>query len=53
MSGASHPSTALRRIAMLSGHSCPLAPLGGRETGGMNVYYDGSGYLSHPAVIFL
>ena len=23
---------------MLSVHSCPLAPLGGRETGGMNVY---------------
>jgi YCII-related domain-containing protein len=26
MSCASHPSLALRRIAMLSGHSCPLAP---------------------------
>lgn len=28
----------LRRIAMFSVHSCPLAPLGGRDTGGMNVY---------------
>ncbi len=27
-----------RRIAMLSMHTSPLAPLGGRETGGMNVY---------------
>ena len=27
-----------RRIAMLSLHTSPLAPLGGRETGGMNVY---------------
>ena len=26
------------RIAMLSLHTSPLAPLGGRETGGMNVY---------------
>src|SRR6185436_16751851 len=26
------------RIAMLSMHTSPLAPLGGRETGGMNVY---------------
>ena len=38
MSCASHTSLPLRRIAMLSVHSCPLAPLGGRETGGMNVY---------------
>lgn len=38
MSCASHASLPLRRIAMLSVHSCPLAPLGGRETGGMNVY---------------
>lgn len=29
---------ALRRVAMFSVHSCPLAALGGRETGGMNVY---------------
>jgi D-inositol-3-phosphate glycosyltransferase len=28
----------LRRVAMFSVHSCPLATLGGRETGGMNVY---------------
>jgi D-inositol-3-phosphate glycosyltransferase len=26
------------RIAQLSAHTSPLAPLGGRETGGMNVY---------------
>ncbi|WP_322795200.1 glycosyltransferase [Tepidiforma sp.] len=26
------------RIAMVSAHTSPLAPLGGRETGGMNVY---------------
>jgi D-inositol-3-phosphate glycosyltransferase len=26
------------RIAMLSVHSCPLGQLGGRDTGGMNVY---------------
>ncbi|MBI3826735.1 MAG: glycosyltransferase [Candidatus Rokubacteria bacterium] len=25
-------------IAMLSVHTCPLAALGGKETGGMNVY---------------
>ena len=29
---------ALRRVAMLSVHTCPLATLGGKETGGMNVY---------------
>jgi D-inositol-3-phosphate glycosyltransferase len=28
----------LQRVAMFSVHSCPLAPLGGRDTGGMNVY---------------
>lgn len=28
----------IRRIAMLSVHTCPLAALGGKETGGMNVY---------------
>jgi len=38
MSGAPKTSLPLRRIAMFSVHSCPLAPLGGRETGGMNVY---------------
>ena len=26
------------RVAVLSVHTCPLAPLGGWETGGMNVY---------------
>jgi D-inositol-3-phosphate glycosyltransferase len=28
---------ALRRIAILSYHTCPLATLGGKKTGGMNV----------------
>ncbi|HSR09898.1 MAG TPA: glycosyltransferase [Thermodesulfobacteriota bacterium] len=28
----------MRRIAVLTVHSCPLAALGGKETGGMNVY---------------
>ncbi len=28
----------INRIAMLSVHTCPLATLGGKETGGMNVY---------------
>ncbi len=28
----------MRSIAVLSVHSCPLAALGGKETGGMNVY---------------
>lgn len=28
----------INRIAMLSVHTCPLAMLGGKETGGMNVY---------------
>src|SRR5215510_9621832 len=27
-----------RRIAVLSVHTCPLAELGGKKTGGMNVY---------------
>ena len=27
-----------RRVAMLTIHTCPLATLGGKETGGMNVY---------------
>jgi D-inositol-3-phosphate glycosyltransferase len=30
-----HP---IRRIAILSVHTCPLAMLGGKKTGGMNVY---------------
>ena len=28
----------IRRVAMLSVHTCPLATLGGKKTGGMNVY---------------
>lgn len=28
----------IRRVVMLSVHTCPLATLGGKETGGMNVY---------------
>jgi D-inositol-3-phosphate glycosyltransferase len=28
----------IRRVAMLSVHTCPLAMLGGKKTGGMNVY---------------
>jgi len=28
----------MRRVAMISYHTSPLAPLGGSETGGMNVY---------------
>jgi D-inositol-3-phosphate glycosyltransferase len=28
----------IQRIAILSVHTCPLATLGGKETGGMNVY---------------
>ena len=31
-------SNAVRRVAMLSVHTCPLAMLGGKKTGGMNVY---------------
>ena len=30
--------TIMYRIAMLSYHTCPLATLGGKDTGGMNVY---------------
>jgi D-inositol-3-phosphate glycosyltransferase len=34
-----HPDAArVDRVAMLSFHTSPLAPLGGSETGGMNVY---------------
>jgi D-inositol-3-phosphate glycosyltransferase len=32
------PDHAIQRIAMFSVHTCPLATLGGKETGGMNVY---------------
>jgi D-inositol-3-phosphate glycosyltransferase len=28
----------MKRVAVISVHTCPLAPLGGKETGGMNVY---------------
>jgi len=31
-------STSIQRICLLSVHTCPLATLGGKETGGMNVY---------------
>jgi D-inositol-3-phosphate glycosyltransferase len=31
-------TNSLKRIAMLSVHTCPLATLGGKHTGGMNVY---------------
>ncbi len=31
-------SSKIRRIAVLSVHTCPLATLGGKKTGGMNVY---------------
>lgn len=33
-----HLTTPVRRIAMLSVHACPLALMGGKKTGGMNVY---------------
>jgi D-inositol-3-phosphate glycosyltransferase len=32
------PMTPPLRVAMLSVHTCPLATLGGKKTGGMNVY---------------
>ena len=38
MRAAIAAATPVRRVAMLSMHTSPLAPLGGRETGGMNVY---------------
>ena len=28
----------IKRVAMLSVHTCPLAMMGGKKTGGMNVY---------------
>ena len=31
-------SSSIQRVAMLSVHTCPLATLGGKKTGGMNVY---------------
>lgn len=33
-----HPTPTPKRIAILSVHTCPLALLGGKKTGGMNVY---------------
>ncbi len=33
-----HNNTLPNRVAMLSVHTCPLATLGGKKTGGMNVY---------------
>jgi D-inositol-3-phosphate glycosyltransferase len=38
MSMKREATASLQRVAMFSVHSCPLATLGGRETGGMNVY---------------
>ncbi len=39
------------RIAMLSVHTCPLATLGGKKTGGMNVYVrDFSRELAHNGI---
>ncbi len=32
------PGAVSLRVAVLSVHTCPLAALGGKETGGMNVY---------------
>lgn len=32
------PGKPINRVAMLSVHTCPLATLGGKKTGGMNVY---------------
>ena len=38
MRSVAPPALPPQRVAMISVHSCPLATLGGRETGGMNVY---------------
>ncbi len=39
------------RIAMLSYHTCPLATLGGKDTGGMNVYVkELTSHLGHAGV---
>src|SRR6266850_973488 len=35
---ASRGGAGVRRVAMLSVHACPMARLGGRDSGGMNVY---------------
>ncbi len=43
-----NPLLPVQRIAMLSVHTCPLAMLGGKKTGGMNVYVrDFSRMLDH------
>ena len=34
----SNDTLPIKRVAMLSVHTCPLATLGGKKTGGMNVY---------------
>jgi D-inositol-3-phosphate glycosyltransferase len=36
--GLPNPMSSIHRIAMISVHTCPLATLGGKKTGGMNVY---------------
>jgi D-inositol-3-phosphate glycosyltransferase len=42
----------IKRIAMLSVHTCPLAMLGGKKTGGMNVYVrDFSSELSRQGIL--
>ncbi|MEZ4614249.1 MAG: glycosyltransferase [Caldilineaceae bacterium] len=38
LAGSAELGPPVRRIAMLSVHTCPLALLGGKKTGGMNVY---------------
>ncbi len=38
LESASTNDLPVRRVAMLSVHTCPLATLGGKKTGGMNVY---------------
>ena len=38
LTGVAYPERPPLRIAMLSYHTCPLAMLGGKKTGGMNVY---------------
>ena len=38
MTSVYEPAGLTARVAVISVHTSPLAPLGGRETGGMNVY---------------
>ncbi|MGH2536439.1 MAG: glycosyltransferase, partial [Candidatus Promineifilaceae bacterium] len=38
MSASRSPLLPVGRVAILSVHTCPLATLGGKKTGGMNVY---------------